>query len=127
MRRTVPLILICITVACAPKTRTIMLGTDRTPDTDPSDILVYSSKVPECPFEEIALVTAVQGAFDYRGGLEAALDALKQKAHALGGHAIVGLEDRPKTKAEGPSLSGTVVRFTSDDCRPTPAGAPSRR
>ncbi len=123
MRYTSPLILI-IVLACAPKTRTIMLGAERTPDTDPTEILVYSSKVPECPFEEIALVTAVQGEFDYRGGLEAALEALKQKAHALGGHAIVGLEDRPKTKAEGPSLSGTVVRFTSDDCRPGPGGAP---
>jgi hypothetical protein len=94
-----------------------MIGQPHPPDA--GEILVFSAKLPECPFEEIALISA-EGGRSAAGGtdMDRLLTALKQRAHELGGHAIVGLTDRPRTEEEGPSLSGTIIRFTSSECRP---------
>jgi hypothetical protein len=111
-------VLVLITAAvsaCAPQMRTTMIGQPRAPDTAAADILVFSARVPECPFEEIALVSARQGK-NPGTDMDDLLTALRQRAHELGGHAVLGLTERPPTKAEGPSLSGTVIRFTGD-CR----------
>lgn len=106
-------------MACAPQMRTTMIGQPHPPDTEPADVLVFSAKVPECAFDEIALVSAGKGDIPEPGmGMDDLLGAMKQRAHELGGHAIVGLTERPRTKAEGPSLSGTVIRFRSNECRP---------
>ena len=106
-------------IACAPQIRTTMIGQPQVPDTEPTDVLVFSAKVPACPFEEIALVSAGKGDLPEPGmGMDDLLAAMKQRAHELGGHAIVGLTERPRTKAEGPSLSGTIIRFRSNECRP---------
>jgi hypothetical protein len=94
-----------------------MIGQPHAPDA--AEILVYSAKLPECPFEEIALISARQGELSLAGSnMDRLLTALKQRAHQLGGHAIVDLTERPRTKEEGPSLSGTIIRFTSSECRP---------
>ena len=50
------------------------------------------------------------------------LGKLKEHARKLGGHAIVGLTERPDTKEESPSLSGTVVRFRDPSCRDDAGG-----
>lgn len=106
-------------IACAPQIRTIMIGQPQVPDTEPTDVLVFSAKVPACPFEEIALVSAGKSDLPEPGmGMDDLLAAMKQRAHELGGHAIVGLTERPRTKAEGPSLSETIIRFSSNECRP---------
>jgi hypothetical protein len=91
-----------------------MIGQPHPPDS--GEILVFSAKLPECPFEEIALISAE--ASKWTGAMDRLLTTLKQRAHELGGHAIVGLTDRPGTEEEGPSLSGTIIRFTSSECRP---------
>lgn len=114
------LLVACICVACAPRVRTTMIGQPMAPTPDQSEILVFSASLPDCPFEEIALISARMGEFEKPGlGMDGLLAALKDRARELGGHAVVGLTDHPRTKAEGPSLSGTAVRFTSSDCQPT--------
>lgn len=116
MRSLTVAMFVCAVAACAPTMRTTMIGAERAPAAEPGEILVFSSKVPECPYDEIALVTAKRGEFDLVGKGDL-LSTLKQRAHELGGHAIVGLAELPRTEVEGPSLSGTVVRFKSSDCR----------
>jgi hypothetical protein len=103
-------------IACAPQMRTTMIGQPRAPDPEASEILVFSAKIPECPFDEIALVSAGKDDMQLGTGMDDLLEAMKQRAHELGGHAIVGLTERPRTKAEGPSLAGTVIRFRSSEC-----------
>jgi hypothetical protein len=106
-----------LTASCGPTIRTTMLGQPHPPGTAASEILVYSARLPDCPFDEIALVSA--GKTDgTRPGMDVLLAALRQQANSLGGHAIVGLTERPRTEAEGPSLVGTVIRFTVEECRP---------
>lgn len=107
-------------LACAPQMRTTMLGESRAPEVESHEILVFSTKMPECSFDEIALVSAASRDFP-QTAMDDLLVALKQRARQLGGHALVGLAERPRTKAEGPSLVGTVIRFTSDGCRPVGA------
>ena len=99
--------------SCAPQPRVTMIGQPHPPDA--AEILVFSAKLPTCPFEEIALISAESSGWT---NMDQTLTALKQRAHQLGGHAIVGLTDRPGTEEEGPSLSGTIIRFTSSECRP---------
>jgi hypothetical protein len=92
-----------------------MIGEPHAPDA--SEILVFSAKLPECPFEEIALISA-EGAQSLLGtNMDRLLAALKDRAHELGGHAIVGLTERSRTEEVGPGLSATAIRFTSSDCR----------
>jgi hypothetical protein len=105
-----------LTASCGPTIRITMLGQPHPPGTAASEILVYSARLPDCPFDEIALVSAAR--IDGGPGMDVLLAALRQQAHSLGGHAIVGLTERPRTEAEGPSLVGTVIRFTVEECRP---------
>jgi hypothetical protein len=110
-------------VACGPQMRTTMIGQPHPPEAGPVDVLVYSAKLPDCPFDEIALVSAGKGDIPEPGmGMDDLLAAMKQRAHELGGHAIVGLTERSRTKAEGPSLTGTIIRFRSSECRPRQTG-----
>lgn len=118
IRRCVIVLGACLCVACAPRVRMTMIGQPTAPTPDQSEILVFSASVPDCPFEEIALISARMGAKPGMG-MDDLLAALKDRARELGGHAVVGLTERPATKEEGPSLSGTAVRFTSSDCRRT--------
>lgn len=128
IRRIAMLLVAFLCVACAPRVRTTMIGQPTAPNPDQSEILVFSARIPECPFEEIALISARMGEFEKPGlGMDGLLAALKDRARELGGHAVVGLTDHPRTKAEGPSLSGTAVRFTSSECQLTGNPAGDRR
>jgi hypothetical protein len=72
-------------------------------------IRVYSSQQPTCAFTEIAIVTAQTETWLVSD--DAALDALRSKARALGGDAVVGVGfDKSHT------ISGTVIRFDHEDC-----------
>ncbi len=74
-------------------------------------ILLYSAVLPTCAFEEIAIVRAhKEVAFVSR---EAVVDALRRKARDLGGDAVV----RVSMVDDKGVLSGTVVRFTNEDCK----------
>lgn len=114
-RHRVVLLGIFLVAACAPRLRTTLIGEPSSPDPERPAILVYSARVPDCPFEEIALVSATTQM--PLTAMDDLLATLKERAWQLGGHAVVGLREGPRTKEEGPSLSATVVRFTNG-CRP---------
>jgi hypothetical protein len=98
----------------------------RDPRPPGQEVIVYSSKLPECAYEEIGVVTGSP-----RTGftsMQDVLEAVRERARKLGGDAIVGLG--PARHVSGASvvgetisidsktsLSGTVVRFTDEGCR----------
>ena len=79
------------------------------------EMLVWSVDIPECPFEELSLVTVRDG----QGAPESAvLLAMKTEARRVGGDGIIGLRFIPSTEERGTSgLSATVIRFSSVECR----------
>src|SRR5690606_30502638 len=99
--------MLVVLAGCGPRVRTTMIGQPSPAEGAEREIAVYSTKVPECAFEEVALITASGEAII--NSMDGLLAALKSRARELGGHAIVGLTDHPRTKADGHTLSGTVV------------------
>lgn len=94
-----------------------------------SQILLYSTKVPSCPYEEIGVV---KGRRRTPASLQDVLAAMMQRAREMGGDAIVGLgQGRVVTGATAvdnvasvdvsDGLAGTVIRFTDPSCREEPA------
>ena len=77
-----------------------------------TEVPVSSVAVPQCPFEEIRLVT-VRG----RKKGEGLLEVMKAEARRLGGHALVGLEADPRTEVSSEGLTATVIRFPDANCR----------
>ena len=105
-------------VGCAPTVQTTYLGTASNPEPR-SDmrIEVYSSRAPECAFDELGLLRVLTS--PVLGFSEAdALEALKQKARALGADAIVGLSTYyvPDTAGSRMGLGGTAIRFRDEGC-----------
>jgi hypothetical protein len=89
------------------------------------EIVLFSTKLPSCPYEEIGVVNATRR--DSYTRYEALLDALKARAREMGGDAIVGLGQQQavsggtvigSTVSIGSSdvLAGTVIRFTESGC-----------
>lgn len=114
---TAGLLLLAIT-GCAPSVQTVYLGPQRYPAGDSeAAIRLYSAGQPECPFEELAILTSVLED-PWFSSREDALEALKERARQLGAHAIVGLEphDVPHENGSTPGFKGTAVRFTEGDC-----------
>ena len=87
-------------------------------------IRVYSTQVPDCPYEEVGLVSAQKR--DMFVSMDEVLDALKREAREMGGDAVVGVSEsavasggsigETVTIGSNPVLSGTVIRFTQTDC-----------
>jgi hypothetical protein len=100
---------------CAPTIDTTRLGGPYPPRGAQDDILVYSTRMPECPFVEVAVLAGFEGNL---GSLETTLKALQERTRALGGDALVRLTriekggDPPRS-----GYTGTAVRFTQDGCR----------
>ena len=103
---------VILVLGCAPHTHVTQLSPTKH-ESAPPDALVqlYSQKLPTCPFEELALVTASSGGLSFAssGGL---VRALSKRARNLGGHALVGVGFLPHG-----GMSATVIRFTQDDCK----------
>jgi hypothetical protein len=103
------------TSACAPTVTITPLGAERTypaaPDT--ATLPLYSVAKPECPYDEIALITA-----EGQKSADDILAALRAKARAVGGQAIIGYAESTRAAA-GVSWSvrtGTAIHFRSTDC-----------
>jgi len=99
------------TSACvAPTVTTTLLGAERTyPSTpDTTSIPLYTVTKPQCPYDEIALVS-VEGGSSPSAATNIA--ALRNKARTLGGQAIIGYEQHSYVSARG-----TAIRFRSTDC-----------
>src|SRR5688572_20593737 len=91
------------------------------------DVAVFSTKVPACLYDEIGLVH-VQRRHGFTG-LQSMVDAMRDRAREMGGHAIVGVAFAAAVNGVGTEngtavstdsangLSGTVIRFKDDSCR----------
>ena len=99
--------------ACAPQATIAItpLGAERTypPTPDSATIPLYAVAKPECPYDEIALITA-QGV----DSGDAILAILRSKARAVGAQAILGYmqSERGATSMR----SGSAIHFRSTDC-----------
>lgn len=103
--------------ACAPRVQVAMLGEvgEASRLAGPEDMALFSTRTPECPYREIALVTAY--ADEILGDPDEALEALKVRAWELGADALLGLRT-VNSGGEDPEegYSATAVRFERDDC-----------
>ncbi len=93
-----------------------------------SEVRLYSTKAPSCPYEEIGVVKGRRRA---PASLQDVLTAMKRRAREMGGDGIVGLgQGRTVTGATvvgdvasldvSDGLAGTVIRFTDPSCREEP-------
>lgn len=86
-------------------------------------ILLFSSRLPSCPYEEVGLVRVDRG--DFGSSMQTMLDRFRQRARDMGGDAVVGVGLTqsvqggvlPMSVSSRDGLAGTVIRFTDEDCR----------
>ena len=101
--------------ACAPQVTVTPLGDQRTysPTPDSVAIPLYATTKPDCPYDEIAAITA-EGADE-----SAVLSALIARARAVGAHAIFGYTQSTRMMSkntDGYVRGGTAIRYRSTDC-----------
>jgi hypothetical protein len=114
----------CLLGACGPAVRSAPFKS--VPPRPPEhEIVLFSTKLPTCAYEEIGIVTAKP-----RTGLdslESVLEALKHRAREMGGDAVVGLTQQQTVRggtvvgssvslSTGEGLAGTVIRFADSAC-----------
>lgn len=125
------LLLAVASAACSPavQSATFAPGAVAAPLAPHAQVRVYDQTRPECAFEEIGWVSGSPRA---RGNSpDDVLNAMRQRARSMGGHAIIGLTSSERTDAvlvtaEAPVSTmpvssssvfrGTVVRFTDPEC-----------
>jgi hypothetical protein len=111
-----------IAIACAPSVTLTPLGTQQVYQATPDSVAIplYATTKPECPYDEIAAITA-EGTINRSVEAEV-LSALIAKARAVGAHAIIGYTQSSRAASGLSSTSdvhvrsGTAIRFRSADC-----------
>ncbi len=112
-------------VACGPTvSSSVFVRAPSMPRDHP--IIVFMTKAPECPYEELGLVTVSEGAF--AGGVDTYMPAMMNRARQMGGDALLGYKQESRTAgavAVAPGVIGvaneemhsaTVVRFKDPSC-----------
>ena len=123
----------CILLAsCSPVINTVYLaGQKFSPRPTDHPIQLYTEKLPECEFQELAIVIGTTS-FGNRM-LDDVTEALRETTRQMGGDAVIHLKIGPTSQAivSGDSasisistassipyeLNGTVIRFLQEDCR----------
>jgi len=101
---------------CAPAVDTTMLGGPYPPRPPDEEILTYSTRLPECPYAEVAVLAGFES--DLTRSLDDTLEALKAEARRLGADAIVNLQRIERGgESRRSGYTGTAVRFTENGCR----------
>jgi hypothetical protein len=113
-------------VACGPTvSSTLFVPAPAMPRDHP--ITVFMTKAPECPYEELGIVTVSEGAF--AGGADTYVLAMKDRARKMGGDALLGYKQGSRTSgavAVAPGVVGvaneevhsaTVIRFRDASCQ----------
>lgn len=116
--------ILIVAAACGPAVSSGRFSEQPLPPTS-GDIALYSTKLPACAYDEVGLVHV-----ERRHGftdLQKMLDALRERAREMGGHAVVGVALAPRVKGDITSdatsvttdngVNGTVVRFKDQSCR----------
>lgn len=102
---------------CAPTVQVTELGGAFPQREGLDQVALFSTRTPECPYQEIALLTAYEGALNHQDA-DAVILALRQRARNLGADALVGLQvvnrggDVPRS-----GYSATAIRFENEGCR----------
>ena len=98
---------------CGPSIRLTQLAPAHPSLPPEAEIMVSSVGIPECPFEELGLVTVRR---NEDGSV--LLEVMKSEARRIGGHALVGLEAVPRVPDHAAAgLTATIVRFTDATCQ----------
>lgn len=109
---------ILVAAACGPTVQVTSLGPAFPPRRSAEDLVVFSTRVPECSYGELGLVTAYRADLGASSAMESALHALKERARSLGADAVVGLRvvsgGTAGNTREG--YSATAIRFTDEAC-----------
>lgn len=98
---------------CGLNMHTTQISRPYAPLPPSAPIAVMSVGIPQCPFEELQLVTVFE-TFDVYG--DDMLYAMKDEARRVGGHALVGLREVYVDEDDDRGLTATVVRFMEPDC-----------
>lgn len=112
-----PIVLLAVLAGCAPQVTITALGAERTysPTPDSVAIPLYTITKPECPYDELVALTAEGGASE-----AALLPAIRTKARAIGGQAIIAYTQSHRASggesADVSVRTGTAIRFRSADC-----------
>jgi hypothetical protein len=128
--RLLPAAACLLVAACGPAVESGMYASG-TPQPRPAEgpVRIYQAARPECPYEEIGMVRGTpRTRFD---SLDDIFDAMRQRARAMGGDAIVNLSIQQSTgrtvvvtsesvpvasATHSTTYSGTVVRFPGGSC-----------
>lgn len=119
------LIILFFSQGCAPATR-VTVFQHHPPKPDNYPIIIYRTKLPECPYDEIGIVSSRQR--NKLITMEQVIESIKQKARQMGGDAVIGLSEVNESQGavvsnngfvldRDPVLSGTVIKFKDLDCR----------
>ena len=107
--RYLPLILL-LSLGCVTTTVARLSPARYDPRPSETPISLYSSQLPTCPFEEVAIVTARRETWLVSSGT--VVDALRKKARQMGGDALVRVGFGINS-----DVTATVIRFQQGDCR----------
>ena len=106
--------------ACGPTVHVTNLGGTFPPRRAADELTVFSTKVPECPYGELGIVTAYRSQVATPTAMDEALDLLKERARSLGADAVVGLRVVSGGGGGGEAMregySATAIRFTDEAC-----------
>jgi hypothetical protein len=107
---------------CAPEVRRVWFADRPTPRPASHPIQIYSTRAPECPYDEVGLVQA--RSITPATPMQEVLEAMRRGAREMGGDAVIlrQVEGAASSESSGglhPStgLGGTVIRFSDPDCR----------
>lgn len=95
------------------------------PKPDNYPIIIYRTKLPECPYDEIGIISSKRKTKLIT--MEQVIESIKQKARQMGGDAVIGLSEVNEVKGADVSnsgvvldrdlvLSGTVIKFKDPEC-----------
>jgi hypothetical protein len=121
-RRPLPaLAVISLVAACGPSVSSGAFSSQPLPPTT-GEITLFSTKHPACEYDEIGLVNVTR-AHGFNS-MQSLIDALRERAREMGGHAVVGVSLAARVEGSGEGgvntdrdLTGTVIRFNTPDCR----------
>jgi hypothetical protein len=115
-------------VSCGPTITLQRLNTQQYLEKPPdAPIAVFFTKAPKCPYDEIGVTKATEGAF--AGDETTFIEAMKKKAREVGGDALllnqvnsnnagyVALAPGVVSSVNESTQSATIIRFKNSDCR----------
>ena len=127
-------LLICLAlIRCSPAVNRVYLLPEPLPPKPPGHpITLYLDKEPQCPYQEIGLVTSRQR--NKLVSMDTVIESLRKEARKMGGDAVIHItlgdkaigavvSHQPSFKSStvivdhDPIVKGTIIKWLSEDCR----------